>query len=994
MANRFEKLTLSVVLLAIVLDRFGADVWLTSLQAREGAPGMNKPAAVADIGFEQKAWEFSSQGKFLLVKDPRGLAQIYHPWDVSGHGDFAVLSTSVTVPKGWAGPIYLNLYANDTYVTEGWEQVKPNWTHTYAAYHLFIGHRFKQILIDDQVVWEQDVGDAETFDYSSFDITKHVEPGRQFKLALRVIDKVGSATKLPGDELHLGIWSWQGLGDPDADRKFYTRVFWGDVALSSGAPVVWEENPARKETRLSPISFVAAQPVELATGEFTLDCPNGLPGSGYPVTWGIPFGQGKLLDEGHVSVVDPDGQAVPLQAQVLHKWSDGSVHWLLLDFQAEGGHAGGAYTVRFGTTVAREPATPGLQVDEADGVVSVDTGALSFVVKQGGRALAEHIAPAGAGEPLDGQLTGELVARDGWEHIPFASVNQRVAVETLGPERVTVLCSGRLVHQERVFGRFTCRLHAYRGKPYLRVLYRVFNDTDAPAQLVEKLLLRLKTAMVDGEAIAGGQRLRTDGSETGRLLIRQHKSDAYEVFRGDDARLATGERWAGPITLKAKGHGVAAQVRHFAEQYPKRMWAGQGGQIVLDLFARTVEYEHYVMTRGEAKRHEALFTFQGEGDDADQARAACRTFERPPVLVGPEWYAENGAFGRGSALTAEAFPRMYHWMVERGPPSLVCTVPLGLRNWPDAYSDSVYNAYRGTWQNLYQEIDYGAYIIALLAGRREWLDYAQAYQAHFMDVDICHHHSDGNWVGASYGIAPYHTGSRPYPLNAPLGGLFLLHYLAGDPDAREAAVGIADWLHATNQGVGAGSGRAVGWPLRSSVIAYENTYEEKHLEVATRLAQFALSAKLPRRDVFSETPATWQYRGGIAGMNSILAAGLMRYWRATGDKAVGRTVANIAYNMAYDWMSPTEPGLILSCDPLQQRDLVGYAMQDVLPLFWGYELTGDTAFLTKGAEVMEESVLAERRNGAAFGLSRYWEMQDILYYYGLHKRQAAPSVAE
>ena len=121
-------------------------------------------------------------------------------------------------------------------------------------------------------------------------------------------------------------------------------------------------------------------------------------------------------------------------------------------------------------------------------------------------------------------------------------------------------------------------------------------------------------------------------------------------------------------------------------------------------------------------------------------------------------------------------------------------------------------------------------------------------------------------------------------------------------------------------------------------------------------------------------------------MNAILAAGLMRYWRATGDERIGRACANISYNMAYSWMSPTEPGLILGGDPLQQLYLVGYAVQDILPLFWGYELTGDETFLEKGSQMMRESILDERRKGRAFGLSRYWEMQDILYYWGLYKQ--------
>ena len=46
-------------------------------------------------------------------------------------------------------------------------------------------------------------------------------------------------------------------------------------------------------------------------------------------------------------------------------------------------------------------------------------------------------------------------------------------------------------------------------------------------------------------------------------------------------------------------------------------------------------------------------------------------------------------------------------------------------------------------------------------------------------------------------------------------------------------------------------------------------------------------------------------------------------------------------------------------DPLQQVHVAGYALQDVAPLFWGYELTGDERLLAQGMAMMRASVLAE-----------------------------------
>ena len=90
---------------------------LTLCCAQEGG-AVESPKNVLSLGFDQVAWSFTSQGKYLLIEDPRALRQVYHPWDISQDGDFASLSAKVTVPAGWQGPIFLNLYANDTYVSE------------------------------------------------------------------------------------------------------------------------------------------------------------------------------------------------------------------------------------------------------------------------------------------------------------------------------------------------------------------------------------------------------------------------------------------------------------------------------------------------------------------------------------------------------------------------------------------------------------------------------------------------------------------------------------------------------------------------------------------------------------------------------------------------------------------------------------------------------------------------------------------------------------
>src|SRR4051812_12577140 len=55
---------------------------------------------------------------------------------------------------------------------------------------------------------------------------------------------------------------------------------------------------------------------------------------GEPLTCGVPWPRGALTDEGGLSLRNHVGQRCPMQAAVLDRWSDGSVRWLLLDWQA------------------------------------------------------------------------------------------------------------------------------------------------------------------------------------------------------------------------------------------------------------------------------------------------------------------------------------------------------------------------------------------------------------------------------------------------------------------------------------------------------------------------------------------------------------------------------------------------------------------------------------------------------------------------------------
>ena len=62
-----------------------------------------------------------------------------------------------------------------------------------------------------------------------------------------------------------------------------------------------------------------------------------------PVTGGVPLPEGAAPDGTHFALFDENSKPVPCQSSILARWNDGSVRWVLLDFQAEPPANGMAY---------------------------------------------------------------------------------------------------------------------------------------------------------------------------------------------------------------------------------------------------------------------------------------------------------------------------------------------------------------------------------------------------------------------------------------------------------------------------------------------------------------------------------------------------------------------------------------------------------------------------------------------------------------------------
>ena len=125
-------------------------------------------------------FEFSGQGNYRHKLDRRDLFQIVHPWATSKAGDFGRMEARVTIPPEAEPPFALVLHVMDSNHTGSEPPV--DWINRDVR----VGHRFKQALINGEVVWEEDTCLDEVSRHRVVDVTDRVQAGETFSLAFRL----------------------------------------------------------------------------------------------------------------------------------------------------------------------------------------------------------------------------------------------------------------------------------------------------------------------------------------------------------------------------------------------------------------------------------------------------------------------------------------------------------------------------------------------------------------------------------------------------------------------------------------------------------------------------------------------------------------------------------------------------------------------------------------------------------------------------------------
>ena len=367
------------------------------------------------------------------------------------------------------------------------------------------------------------------------------------------------------------------LSDLQADQTYHFRLL---GTTPDGTEVVSQEHSFSTVARSRPKGSVARGWVPL---QVTNQAP--VARRRWPVTAGIPFPQGALAVADHTRLEDVSGEEVALQSAVLAEWPDGSVKWLLLDFQADlgaGAGAGSEYRLEYGTAVVRRgdlPRTP-LQVTDNGSQVTVLTGPLKLLLDRREACFPARVwidtngdgRFSAAEEITDPQAPGamELVSGDGTSY-HSRGAPYTVEVEECGPLRSVIKVTGqhRAVDGSRLFC-YVTRINAYAGKDFVRVLHTWENDHVADNFTTVRSLMLRTPLRLDGATTtlcgSQGEVYRSAAEPT----LEQLDVDGYTVTEGSAVRRCAG-RAQGTVDLSDANRGLTVAVREFWQNYPKSL---------------------------------------------------------------------------------------------------------------------------------------------------------------------------------------------------------------------------------------------------------------------------------------------------------------------------------------------------------------------------------------------------------------------------------------
>jgi hypothetical protein len=727
--------------------------------------------------------------------------------------------------------------------------------------------------------------------------------------------------------------------------------------------------------------------------------PGGQTRARFPLTVGLPFARGVLAREAAVAPLDESGRPGPVQTRVLERHVDGSVKWLLVDYQGDFTPFGVSRTTLALGRKATEPAEGNrIVVSEQGDALLVDNGVLRLELPRRRTLPLTQVWYRGklvSSGGLDFRVTAPSGER-------FSAANDpapRFELEEPGPLRL--VASWRGTHRSSAGTKhfdYLVRLSIYAGSPFVRVDHVFTNRLDPDVTAVKEIVARLPVRLEGRLDYTVGDLYRARLASpffkaTEPVRLEQHSlGDMRIVGLGGKVLKGAVTAASGAGKTNSRGwvdasgdhEGLLLAGKNFWQNYPKAIAAGPDA---FECFLIPDRGTAFPVPRGMAKTHTFYLSFhRGREETVDRADLAYLVQRWPMPAAPSEYYPGTGELWDFFPYYPKQYPRLEAAFREMfapdrhdGPLDVSPGRAYGLKHYGDLVVRPEGTAFDPDAPDTYylnNEYDTPHVLAMLFLRSREITKWwgAEAHALHMMDIDTCHHavplptlpkqdpkilqdaqyrhcyqHVGGIQTPGSMAVEPLHSHTFAQ-------GLLDYYHLTGDRQALETALGYARNLaYKTNHydRYKWGIGRESGWALLVLGGAYMARPDEEVRKAGDTMVERIRAQQGPAGEVLE---GYFHAKAFEDRTITLCVRGLIKWHQATGDEKVKNLIVGLM--RGYLRMAFGAEGVALagSWPEHQKASTPEQGFADLESLAYAYELTGDRSFIDAGVPALSHAV--------------------------------------
>lgn len=601
----------------------------------------------------------------------------------------------------------------------------------------------------------------------------------------------------------------------------------------------------------------------------------------HPFTIGVPWPEGVLSNQQHLQLIYK-GQATQFNATPLANWPDGSIKWMLLDFQAsmdanEQGQCQLVSDESASDQNVQYADCASLNISEVDDCYLVNTGPAQFAIHKHGPGLFTQVVYDNrellSGTPGDFRLIDE-------QGNSLSSVISAITFPASENTLRKQVCIDGLFNnaREERLAAFNLKLTFYAGLPTVKCDFTLSNPGaaehpggvwdlgDKGSFYFKELSLNIQLACTDN-IYESSVRLSPDEDwrsvENVAVKLEQYSSGGRNwqsknhmnfhgevplVFKGfhyyeKGIQVSSGDKATPSVHITSSGRGITAYIADFWQNFPKALQVEQS-VLSLNLFPLKVS-DCYELQGGERKKHTFYLDFSNNKTSLDGY------INEIAPAISLDYYSRTKVIPWLSSTREDSVMQQ---LIDRGIQGennffdkRETIDEYGWRNFGEIYADHEKLEYKGNdefishYNNQYDAL-YGFIKQYLASGDNRWYELLSKLAQHIVDIDIYHtvedrdeyngglfwhtHHYLTAFTCTHRTFSAMHAsdflygeiGGGPGAEHCYTTGLSYYYFMTGDEVYKAAALQIVNWVSRVLEGSGTVIERAFQFKSREVPI--------------------------------------------------------------------------------------------------------------------------------------------------------------------------------